>query len=408
MKPPIKNNKKYTFSSPWRLLSEFIRLETSAGILLFSAAILAIIIANTPLQDEYDALFHAPMYFQWGKWQLSFPFIDVINDFLMAIFFLFVGLEIKREIFIGELNSMDKVWLPGFAAIGGMIVPAALFILINHGDSKALRGWAIPTATDIAFALGIIMLLGKQVPLSIKLFLMTLAIFDDLGAISIIAIFYQTKMSISALIATAVCMGLLILMNRARVRQLSAYLLVGLFLWFFMLKSGIHPTLAGVLLATVIPIYPKGIRIQSPLHRLEAKLHPFVAFVILPLFSLANAGVSFTGYAVTQLFSNVSWGIILGLFLGKQLGIMGTSWLIIKSKWASMPRGANWLLLYGVSIIAGVGFTMSLFIGFLAYGDVDSVYPVYLRFGVFIGSFLSGLIGFLILKIAVNKEHKDE
>lgn len=404
MTGPIKTNK---YSSPWRLLSDFIRLETSAGILLFSAAILAIIIANTPLQDEYDALFHQMINFHWMSWQIAFPLIDVINDFLMSIFFLLVGLEIKREMYIGELDSMDKIRLPGVAAIGGMLVPALIFTAINHNNTEAMRGWAIPTATDIAFALGILMVLGKRIPLSIKLFLMALAIFDDLGAICIIAIFYKTKVSIPAMIATAGCMLLLILLNRFRVKQIALYLIAGLFLWFFMLKSGIHPTLSGVLLAFTIPIHGSGSKLQSPLHRLESKLHPLVAFAILPLFSLANAGVPFVDYSIEKLFSKLSIGIILGLFLGKQIGIMAACWILIKNKWAEMPRGGNWLMLYGVSILAGVGFTMSLFIGFLAFQDQEAAYPVYVRFGVFAGSLLSGLVGYIILTIAVKRENNE-
>lgn len=397
--PPVL--KKTRFISPWRMVGEFIRLETSAGILLLSAAVLAVIIANTPLQHYYHALFHTPVPMRLISWRFVVAPIEIVNDFFMAVFFLLVGLEIKREICQGELNSLDKIGLPGFAAFGGMLVPALIFVLLNWQDKQALRGWAIPTATDIAFALGIIALLGKRVPLSIKLFLMALAIFDDIGAILIIAIFYQSHIVWLALAGAIVCVLTLVILNISRVRSLSCYLAIGLALWFFMLKSGIHPTLAGVLLALTIPLKSETPALRSPLHKLEQRLHPMVAYMILPLFSFANAGVAFE-LPLHQLFSPLSLGIMLGLLLGKQIGIFGAVWLVIKNRWAALPKGANWLSLYGVSLLAGVGFTMSLFIGLLAYGNEDSGYPVYVRFGVFTGSLLSGALGYILLRKAAQ------
>lgn len=392
--------KKPKFGPTWNVIIEFIHLETSAGILLFCGAVLAIIISNTPLKAGYNAFFHNPIYWPFQQWLISFTPIDVINEFLMTIFFLLVGLEIKREVMMGELNSVKRIWLPGCAALGGMVVPALIFSAFNWQDKNALQGWAIPTATDIAFALGIVALLKQRVPISVKMFLTALAIFDDMGAILIIAIFYQSHISYSALLFVAACFIGLLLLNWLKVMSLTPYLVLGLLLWFFLHQSGIHDTLAGVLLAITIPVQSKQENKEPPLQRLERKLHPLVAFLVLPLFSFANAGMSFSGFTPAHLFSPVSLGIILGLFLGKQIGVFGATWLIVKTKLVSLPSDANWLSIYGVALIAGVGFTMSLFIGLLAYGDHNLNYSTLVRFGVFLGSLISGLAGYAVLRKA--------
>lgn len=401
MKPEQPKTK---FAPTWNIIAEFIHLETSAGILLFCGAVLAIIISNTSLQNEYHSFFHDPVYWQFQTWQINFSVIEVINDFLMTVFFLLVGLEVKREIVMGELQSLRRICLPGFAALGGMLVPALIFAAFNWGDKNALQGWAIPTATDIAFALGIVALLGKRMPLSVKLFLTTLAIFDDMGAILIIALFYQTSLSYSALLIVLVCFMGLLLLNRFNVMSLFPYIILGLFLWFFLHKSGIHDTLAGILLALTIPVHSKAQNRQSPLHKLEKYLHPWVAFLILPLFSFANAGISFAGVSLRELFSPLSLGIMLGLFLGKQLGVFVATWLVVKTKLVSLPQDASWLSIYGVSLVAGVGFTMSLFMGLLAYGDQVGGYSVLMRFGVFVGSCLSGMAGYIVLRKSCGGE----
>jgi NhaA family Na+:H+ antiporter len=303
---------------------------------------------------------------------------------------------------LGELNSPRKVSLPIIAALGGMVVPALIYFSFNAHDSLALRGWAIPTATDIAFALGIVSLLGRRVPVTLKLFLMALAIFDDLGAIIIIAIFYQSHFSWLGFAALLVCVGLLWLLNRRRVNVFWPYIVVGIMLWASCLASGIHPTIAGVLLALAIPlrVKPDQPRDQSLLRRMEHGLHPWVAYAIVPLFSFANAGVSFGNLPEGLLFSGIPMGILLGLFIGKQVGVLAASWLAIRCGFASMPRGANWLGLYGVALICGVGFTMSLFIGALAFQDLADAHqylPALVRVGVFVGSILSGVVGYLLL-----------
>ncbi len=387
---------------PLQIIAEFIRLETSSGIILFAAAVLAIVFANSSLSGLYQHLLHTPFSLQLGKLHISSTLTFFINDFLMAIFFLLVGLEIKREIIIGELNSLAKVGLPGIAALGGMAAPALIYILLNRHDSFALQGWAIPTATDIAFALGIIALVGKRVPLSVKLFLMALAIFDDIGAIIIIAVFYLGHLSWLPLVGSVICVGLLLLLNMRGVNRLLPYLVVGILLWVLLLKSGIHPTLAGVLLALTIPVNGK---IQSPLQVLEGRIHPWVAYAILPLFSFANAGVSFAGFHFKELFTPLSVGIMAGLFVGKQIGVFVTTWLAVRLRIAPMPNGATWLQIFAVSLLCGVGFTMSLFIGQLAFGDADSSYPVMVRFGVMAGSLIAGFCGYCLLRLGTRRHN---
>lgn len=385
------------------IFRKFLRLESAGGILLFLAAMMALMIANSPLREYYDHLMHMTLAVQIGDASLSKPFILWVNDGLMAIFFLSVGLEIKRELVVGELSTLDRVSFPAIAAMGGIVVPAAVYVCFNWGDHFALHGWAIPTATDIAFALGVLSLLGPRVPVSLKIFLTALAIFDDLGAIVIIAIFYTAEISMMSLIFAAVCVIGLLALNRLGVKRQEAYFFIGLLLWLAVLKSGVHATLAGVAIALTIPLSVKGDPETSPLRELEERLLPWVTFLVLPLFAFANAGVSFDGVALSHFFGPIPMGIVFGLLVGKQVGIFGASWLAIKLKISPMPRRASWLGLYAVSVICGVGFTMSLFIGTLAFGDVASEQAALVRFGVLVGSLLAGMIGYVVLSIAYPK-----
>ncbi len=324
----------------------------------------------------------------------------------MTVFFLLVGLEIKREMFEGELNSFAKAALPAIAALGGMLIPAVIYVALNWGNSAALRGWAIPTATDIAFSLGILSLLRTRIPVAMKIFLMALAIFDDIGAIIVIAIFYTKHIYFILLLLGVGLIVVLFILNRLKVMSIIPYALVGIALWLCALKSGVHATLSGIVLAFAIPIRDSRKLDVSPLRNLEHKLHPWVAFGVLPLFAFANAGVSFAGIRFDELFSPVTLGIALGLFVGKQIGIGLASWLGIKLHIARMPHGGNWRGIYGISLVAGVGFTMSLFIGTLAFGSVGDTYPAMVRLGVLVGSFLSGILGYLVLRFAYPRhEH---
>jgi NhaA family Na+:H+ antiporter len=385
-------------------ITEFIKLESSGGILLFFMTILALIVANSPWEHYYHEILHN-VYFSLnlGQFSLSNSIHHWINDGLMVVFFLVVGLEIKREIVEGELNSFNKMVLPGVAALGGMIAPAMIYALINLGDGSAMRGWAIPTATDIAFALGILALLGPRVPVAVKIFLTALAILDDLGAILIIALFYTKNIHELSLIMAGVSFAVLVLMNRFGVTKFAPYIIVGLVLWYFVLQSGVHATIAGVLLAFTIPLRDKNNPQLSPLRKLEHDIHPWVAFFIVPLFAFANAGVSLAGISWDVLLHPIPLGIAAGLFVGKQIGVFGVSWLFIRLGMASMPSRTNLVHLYGVSILCGIGFTMSLFVGGLAYGT-DPQFVVLVRVGVFIGSILSGVFGYLLLSMAGKRD----
>lgn len=380
-----------------RTLYKFLKLESSAGIVLFVAAVLALIIENTPWHIYYESLLNLPLSIQLGPLQLIKPIFLWINDGLMTIFFLLVGLKIKREMFEGELNSLSKASLPVIAGVGGMVVPALIYITFNWSNPISLWGWAIPAATDIAFSLGILCLLGNRLPIGLKLFLIALAIFDDIGAILIILIFYTHHICLIQLLSASLFLGLLFLFNRLGVTRITAYILIGIALWFCVLKSGIHATLTGILLAFMIPIRDQENPQISPLRNLEDKLHFWVAFGVLPVFAFANAGVSFAGMSVDNLLSPVTLGIALGLFLGKQIGIWLTSWLAIKAGWAHMPYGGNWGSLYGISLLAGVGFSMSLFIGSLAFSSVGQYYPGMVRLGIITGSLIAGISGYLII-----------
>ena len=383
-------------------IQNFMKLESSAGILLILAALAALVASNSFLLDHYKGLLQTPVSVQVGGLEIAKPLILWINDGLMAIFFLLIGLEIKREVLQGELSSLDKAALPIVAAIGGMAVPALVYLGINMGSPESLRGWAIPAATDIAFALGILMLLGSRVPVSLKIFLLAIAIIDDLGAILIIAMFYTSNLSLLALGLAAVGVVALIGLNRSGVKATTPYLLIGLVIWVCVLKSGVHATLAGVVTALLIPIQGRTAEEQSPLHKLEHDLHPWVAFGILPVFAFGNAGVSLSGIGFADLLAPLPLGIALGLFFGKQLGVFGATLLAVKTGIAKRPKGTSWAQLYGIACLTGVGFTMSLFIGTLAF-ETDALLDQ-VRLGVLSGSVLSAVTGAAVLWFACRAD----
>ncbi len=383
--------------APVRAIREFLELESAGGLLLVAMAAVALILSNSPAADFYEHVIHLPIAAHAGGVGLEKTLVHWVNDGLMVVFFLLVGLEVKREIKGGELSSREQALLPVAAAIGGMAVPALIYAFINAGDEIAMRGWAIPAATDIAFSLGVISLLGRRVPASLKIFLTALAIIDDLGAIIIIAIFYTAELSSVSLGIAGACVLILIAFNLSGVTRLAPYVLVGLVLWFAVLESGVHATLAGVVLGLCIPLDARrGAGDRSPLRRMEHALHPWVAFMILPLFALLNAGVSFAGADANAVFGAVPLGIALGLFLGKQVGVFVLAGLLIRLGICRMPEGANWRQLYGVAVLTGIGFTMSLFIGGLAFepGSHDSD----VRIGVLMGSIASALVGYVLLR----------
>ena len=384
---------------------DFLKLESASGILLMIAALLALIVANSPLDQYYSIFLNVPVEVRVGELEIAKPLLLWVNDGLMAIFFFMIGLELKREIMEGELNRAANVMLPAIGAVGGVLVPVGIFSFLNWGDADAMKGWAIPAATDIAFALGLLMLLGSRVPPALKVFLVSLAIFDDLAAIVIIALFYTSELSTRALLTTLVCLIVLAIMKKRGVSSVSPYLWVGLIMWVSVLKSGVHATLAGVALAGFIPLSVADQPDRSPLRELEHDLHTLVAFAILPIFAFVNAGISFRGVTLSDLVHPVPLGIAAGLFAGKQLGIFGFCWLAIKSGIARLPAGANWGSLYGVSILCGVGFTMSLFVGSLAFestaSDVREMYDE--RLGILLGSAVSGVIGYALLSKALPK-----
>jgi Na+:H+ antiporter, NhaA family len=381
-------------------LREFLRLESAAGIVLVIAAALAVVADNTPLAPYYDVFLDTPVSLRVGTLALDKPLLLWINDGLMAIFFLLVGLEIKREVLDGELSQPGQILLPAVAALAGMLVPAAIFALFNASDPAALAGWAIPSATDIAFSLGVLSLLGTRVPLSLKVLLTAIAVLDDLGAIIVIALFYTDNLSFLSLVLAALCLAGLALLNRAGVTRLAPYVLVGLALWVCVLKSGVHATLAGAALGLAIPLRATDEDGHSPLRHLEHALHPWVAFGILPLFAFANAGVTLGGLSVERVFGPIPLGILLGLFVGKQVGIFGAVYALVRLRLAPMPDGATWPLIYGVALLCGIGFTMSLFIGTLAYDSAAQSADV--RLGVIAGSLLSAALGYFVLRRAVR------
>ncbi len=384
-------------------LRNFLRLESAAGILLVAAALAAMLLENSPLAPHYAGLFDTPVAVRIGAFEIAKPLLLWINDGLMAVFFFLVGLELKREVLEGELSTPAQAVLPALAALGGMAVPSLIYAVLNRHDAVALNGWAIPAATDIAFALGVLLLLGKRVPVALKVFLMTLAVLDDLGAIVIIAIFYTADLSLASLTVAGTALVLLIAMNRRGVTNIAAYLLVGLVMWASVLKSGVHATLAGVALALVIPLRDPRAPGRSPLRSLEHDLHPPVAYGILPLFAFANAGVSLEGVSLASLLAPVPLGIAAGLFVGKQLGVFGAAWLAIRLGVARLPAGVTWAQLYGTAMLCGIGFTMSLFIGSLAFERAGQQHAAAVRLGILAGSLLSALCGYALLRAALRR-----
>jgi len=383
----------------------FFKAEAAGGIIMLGAAIIAMVLANTPLDYLYTDLLTLPIEVRIGELlHLDKPLLLWINDGLMAIFFFLVGLELKREFLEGELSRPEQIVLPSVAALGGMVTPALIYTAINFGDPIALKGWAIPAATDIAFAICIMALLGSKVPASLKVFLVALAILDDIGAIIIIALFYTSKLSIGALSIAVMCCGILFVLNRIKVMDIPPYFFIGMIMWVAVLKSGVHATLAGVAAAMFIPMYSPNPETPSPLKSLEHSMHGLVAFFVLPIFAFANAGVPLIGIPLSSLFHTVPLGVCLGLLIGKPLGIMLFSKLAIHFQLTKLPKNATWSTLFGTSILCGIGFTMSLFIGGLAFEQTgpDKVFDE--RLGILAGSFLSGIIGFIYLKIALNKE----
>ncbi|MBU1193191.1 MAG: Na+/H+ antiporter NhaA [Gammaproteobacteria bacterium] len=384
-------------------IKDFLRLESASGLLLVAAAILAMVIKNSPASFFYDDLLNIPITIQVGAFVIAKPLLLWINDGLMAVFFFLVGLEIKREVLDGELSNPQQIVLPAIAAVGGMAVPAGIYILFNMNDPVALRGWAIPAATDIAFALGVLSLLGDRVPPALKLFLLTLAIIDDLGAIIIIALFYTAGLSLTSLLVAAAAIIVLYVMNKRGVLSIASYLLIGFILWAAVLKSGVHATLAGVLLAFFIPLRTPDPAEPSPLRNLEHDLHPAVAFAILPIFAFANTGISLIGLTPADLLDPIPLGIAAGLLIGKLLGVFGCTWLSIKTGLAKLPDRCTWLDMFGVSVLCGIGFTMSLFISSLAFEQVTHDIADD-RLGILVGSLLSALIGYTILRYSLARK----
>ena len=385
-------------SKPFRW---FFKLEAASGLVLLFAAIIALIISNSNLSELYFSTLNNYLFIGINNFGLKLSVIHWINDALMAIFFFFVTLEIKREFLQGELSNIKQALLPIIAAVGGMLVPALFYVFINLGDSETLNGWAIPSATDIAFSLGVLSLLGKRVPLSLKVFLTALAIIDDLGAILIIAIFYSGDLSIKYLSLMLLAFIILLIINKFNIKKFLPYLIVGIFLWDFTHNSGIHATIAGVLLAMTIP-HRKKEKDFSLLIKIEHAISPYVAFGIMPLFAFANAGVSLEGLTFGSLLNKVPLGIVLGLFVGKQLGVFLFSYISIKTKIAQMPNDTSWYNFYGVGVLTGIGFTMSLFVGNLAFAE-NLQYMDGVKIGVLTGSLLSTLFGYFLILLTPNK-----
>ncbi|MDN3609863.1 Na+/H+ antiporter NhaA [Vibrio ostreicida] len=377
------------------IIRDFFKLESAGGILLVIAAAIAMTIANTPLNDAYQAVLHSYI--------LGMSVSHWINDGLMAVFFLLIGLEVKRELLEGALKSRETAIFPAIAAVGGMLAPALVYVAFNYQNAEAIQGWAIPAATDIAFALGIMALLGKRVPVSLKVFLLALAIIDDLGVVVIIALFYTGDLSTSALAVGFAMTAALFLLNAKRVTKLTPYMIVGAILWFAVLKSGVHATLAGVVIGFAIPLKgKKGER--SPLKHMEHALHPYVAFGILPVFAFANAGISLIGISLEGLTSMLPLGIAMGLLVGKPLGIFSFSWVAVKLGLAKLPEGITFRHIFAVSVLCGIGFTMSIFISSLAFGPVNAEFDTYARLGILMGSTTAAVIGYLLLHFSLPKK----
>jgi NhaA family Na+:H+ antiporter len=388
-------------------LHDFLRLEAAAGVLLMIATVFAMLVANSPLTGAYHTFLDLPVTVGIGSFVLAKPLLLCVIDVLMDVFFLLVGMELKRELVEGHLSTLQRAALPAIAAAGGMLAPALIYVALNRGDATALRGWAIPTATDIAFALGVLALLGPRVPTALKAFLLSIAIFDDLGAIVIIAVFYTDSLSLLSLVMAALMIGVLFLLNRSGVQKPAAYMVAGVVLWLAVLKSGVHATLAGVVLAMFIPLRGGKRAAEgesgSLLRHLEHALHPWVAFGILPLFAFANAGVSLAGLSPAALLHPVPLGVMLGLFLGKQIGIMVFCWLAARLRLAALPQGVSWAQLYGTALLCGIGFTMSLFIASLATHGFDGEPFGLERLGVLMGTVLSGCAGYAVLRMVAPR-----
>jgi NhaA family Na+:H+ antiporter len=383
------------------IIRQFLRQEAAGGIILILAAIVALIMANTPMQGLYQAFLNLPVMVKISSLEIAKPLLLWINDGLMAIFFLVVGLEVKRELIQGSLAGRDKAIFPAIAALGGMLVPALVYLLFNGADEITRQGWAIPAATDIAFALGVMALLGNRVPTSLKVFLLALAIIDDLGVIIIIALFYTYGVSMVALGVAAAAIAVLALMNWRGVGQTSLYMIVGLVLWVAILKSGVHATLAGVIIGFMIPLNVKNG--SSPSETLEHELHPWVAFLILPLFAFANAGVSLQGVSLSGLTSLLPMGIAAGLFIGKPLGIFAFSWLAVRLGIAQLPQDIGFKQVFAVAVLCGIGFTMSIFIASLAFADADAALSTYSKLGILLGSTGSAVVGYGLLRLALPR-----
>ena len=388
--------------TPLDSLKTFLKLESASGILLMIAAVVAMAVANSPAQALYQALFEVPVEVRIGALQIAKPLLLWINDGLMAVFFLLVGLELKREVLEGNLSDPSQIALPAVAALGGMLLPAGIYAFFNWGDPIAIHGWAIPAATDIAFALGVLALVGRGVPVGLKVFLLTLAILDDFGAIAIIAVAYTDQLSTGSLAMAAVAIAVLALLNRCRVLSIAPYILVGVVLWVAVLKSGVHATLAGVALAFFIPMKGQD-EDDSPLRRLEHDLHPAVAFGIVPLFAFANAGVSLEGVTLASAFAPVPLGIAAGLFVGKTVGVFGFAWASIRLGIGRLPEGATWASLFGEAMLCGIGFTMSLFIASLALDQGGPAYEAATRIGILGGSMVSAICGYLLLRVVTPR-----
>jgi len=385
-------------------IGRFLQQESAGGILLICAALLAVILANSPLDSYYNLLIDTAVVIKIGALGLDKPLLLWVNDGLMAVFFLLVGLELKRELLEGELADKKNIILPGLGAVGGMVVPAAIYLFFNLSDPVAIQGWAIPAATDIAFALGILSLLGPRVPTTLKIFLTSLAIFDDIGAILIIAFFYTSKISMTALVVAASCTAMLYYFNRRGVMAKSLYITVGVIMWFSMVKSGVHATLAGVVLAMFIPIHDPKNPEYSPLKTMEHDLHSLVAFFILPVFAFCNAGINLEGVGFEQVMHSVPVGIALGLFVGKQVGVFGFCYLAIRMGLTALPKGMTFTSLYGTAALCGIGFTMSLFVGSLAFEETGVNLMFDERLGIILGSLASGVVGYFVIRASLKSE----
>ncbi|WP_417720960.1 Na+/H+ antiporter NhaA [Salipiger sp.] len=386
-----------------RALDKFFSHEASGGVLLMMAAVAAMLVANSSISEGYHGLLNGYFSVTYAGEGLEKPLILWINDGLMAIFFFLIGLELKRELLEGKLKNPSDVLLPGMAAVGGMLVPALIYASLNWGDPETLKGWAIPAATDIAFALGVLALVGSKAPSSLKVFLLTLAILDDMGAIVIIALFYTADLKLDYLFLSLIPLALMLYLQHKKLHRVAPTLLLGTILWVLVLKSGVHATLAGVITAFCIPIKDKWGK--SPLHSVEHALSPYVLYVIVPIFAFANAGVVLTGLGMEQLLDTVTLGVALGLVFGKQIGVFGVTWIMVKTGMARMPHGASWLQIYGIACLAGIGFTMSLFIGGLSFGESLNMNEV--RLGVLMGSAVSGILGYTALILAAPRAEQE-